>query len=476
MNSSIKQFLGTLGYDVNEKAYKVIKACDSWYANKTIADFHKRTTVQGVVYELMKLNFAKRVCSDEANLCEVVEINSGESEVQNEFVNGVLDDNKFQTMYRRQLEKTSADGTVACYVRLDRAIVLSNGTMTGGDIKLNYVDAEGYIPLTVVNGEIIEAAFAGSSLVNGKMETTLVVFTLRERERYEKKVLTYKRIVEKVYFASTYVFDSNGKQIEEKAILDIALGPVKPFAVMQNAEVNNLEDMHGFGLPKLWEAIPVLKMLDLCYNVLFGDLDKADKLLLVNEVICGFDENGKPITPNEQAKKTFVLLGEKLPDNKDIIHEYNPKIRIEEITKTFELLLSLLSMMFGFGSKKYTFENGQIKSATEYIGERQDSMQELNKQREQAKQYIQDICKAIMWFANTYHGEKFDLEYDVLVDFDDSYIEDKTSKLESMRADALSFEYPIIRVWYLMEKYNLSEDEAKEIVSATIDEQDEMPD
>ena len=51
------------------------------------------------------------------------------------------------------------------------------------------------------------------------------------------------------------------------------------------------------------------------------------------------------------------------------------------------------------------------------------------------------------------------------IEFDDSYIEDKVTKLESMRADALSFpEVPILKEWYLKEKYNLSEDEAKKYI------------
>lgn len=48
-----------------------------------------------------------------------------------------------------------------------------------------------------------------------------------------------------------------------------------------------------------------------------------------------------------------------------------------------------------------------MKSRTEYMGERQDQMQELNRQRQEAIRYIQDICKAVMWFANTFQGKSF---------------------------------------------------------------------
>lgn len=254
------------------------------------------------------------------------------------------------------------------------------------------------------------------------------------------------------------------------------LGDVKPFAVMRNAEVNNLDDMEGYGLPKLWDAIPALKVVDLCYNVLFSDLDKAEKIILVNELLCEFDDNGKPKMTTEQ-KKLFVLVGEKLPDPQDeaLIQEYNPEIRIDQITKAFELALSLLSMSFGYGTKKYSFENGQITTATEYVGERQDQMQELNRQRQEAIRYIQDICKAVMWFANTFQGKAFNLEQEILVDFDDSYITDKEAELERKRNDALSFDIPKLTVWYLMDAYSLTEEEATKLVKEKIQEEEEQP-
>ena len=113
MESCVKAFLNKKGYDVNDKALTIIHACDDWYANRLINDFHKRKTINGIPYELTRLNFAKRCCSDDANLCEVLEINAGEGE-QADFVAKVLASSNFNTQYRKQLEKTSADGTVAC--------------------------------------------------------------------------------------------------------------------------------------------------------------------------------------------------------------------------------------------------------------------------------------------------------------------------------------------------------------------------
>lgn len=456
MENCVKDLLMKMGYKVNEDALSVIRQCDDWYANRQIREFHHRKTVQGTEFDLERMNFAKRCCSDDANLCEVVEINAGKGE-QGESVRRILEQNRFDTQYRRQLERIPANGTAACYVRLDNATIYEDGHADGGEIRLNYVDAMGFMPLTIENGDIIEAACSGNTMAGGKKQTTLVVFLKQDG----------------MYRAETHIFDEYGKELEgEKLVL--TLGDVKPFAVMRNAEVNNLDNMDGYGLPKLLGAIPVLKALDLAFNVLFRDLDKADKLLLINELLCSFDENGHAITPNEQAKKLFVLLGEKLPNQKELIQEYNPSIRIEELTKTIELLLSLLSMMFGYGTKKYSFENGKITTATECILSHQDAMQELNRQRHEATEYIRGICKAVMWFSNTFQGTSYNVDEEVLVDFDDSIIIDKEAELERTRNDALSFGFPKLTIWYLMSAYNLTEEEALSIYKeGQIDNEDQ---
>nr|DAR18367.1 MAG TPA: portal protein [Caudoviricetes sp.] len=455
MEQCVKNFLQKKGYTVNDKAMTVIQACDDWYSNRVIEDFHKRKTLNAIPYELSRLNFGKRCCSDDANLCEVLEINAGDGE-QGNFVNGVLNKSEFNTQYRKQLEKTSADGTTACYIRLDNATFMDNNSVKGGTIKLNYVEADAFMPLTVENDIVIEAAFSGSGLSKGKKQTTLVLFTLGDNG---------------LYTAETHVFDDKGNELTEQETI-VQLGEVKPFAVMRNAEVNNLDDMTGYGLPKLWDAIPALKVVDLCYNVLFSDLDKAEKIILINELLCEFDNDGKPKLTTEQ-KKLFVFTGEKLPEEKGMIQEYNPEIRIEPVTKSFELALSLLSMSFGYGTKKYSFENGQITTATEYVGERQDQMQELNRQRQEAIRYIQDICRAVMWFANTFQGKAFNLDQEILVDFDDSYITDREAELERKRNDALAFDIPELTVWYLRDAYSLAEEEARKLVEAKVEKEEQ---
>ena len=452
--------LKQLGFKYNQTAQNIIEECDQWYTNEE-NDFHTRKNLNDQEITLEKLNFAKRCCADDANLCEIVEINAGENEKKFEGVQEILDDNRFGVMYRKQLERLAASGTVGAYIRLDNATLLENDTVTGGDIRINYINAAGIVPLTVENDEILECAFIGSDLVKGKNEQTLVVF-----QRDEKGL----------YTAETFVFDENNREIADRHIT-LQLGDVKPFAIMRTAEVNNLDNMEGYGLPKLYNAIPALKIVDLCWNILHGDLSKGDKLLLINELLATIkkDDKGQPIMTAEQ-KKLFILLGEKLPDQKSLIQEYNPEIRTGQIKEAMELALSLLSMMFGYGTKKYTFEDAQIQTATQYIGERQDEMQELNKQRQEAIDYIEGIVEAIVWFSNQFKQTTWELDEEICIEFDDSYVEDKNSKLERMRADALSFpDVKEFTIRYVMEVLNCERDEAIGYINGTDPDEDDEP-
>lgn len=455
--TKIAEFLETtLGIDVNDKAQNVIRVCEDWYCGKQ-TDFHKRVNVNGAAQIIKTLNFAKRCCEDDANLCEIIEVNAGDNETQFDDINAILKRNRFGKMYRKQLERTSALGTVGAYVSLYNVEGIEEEgkqIVKKADTKINYCYATEIFPITVENDDITECAFYGQNTIKGKKEDVLVVFMRGDNGNY---------------YADTYYFEDDKENADRRTHFE--LGEVKPFAIMRTAQVNNIENMDGYGYPKLYTAIPVLEALDLAFYILHGDLDKGEKLVFINELLACIQTTpeGSPYLTKEQ-KELFVLLGEKLPTQQDIIYEYNPELRIGQITEILETLLSILSMSFGFGTKKYTFENGQIKTASEYIGERQDCMQEVNKQRTEATNYIESVIKAVMWCENTFHEGKYNLETEIHIDFDDSYIEDKASQLERVRNDALSFDIPELTIKYLVDAYNYDEEEAKRLVYQTEDE------
>lgn len=443
MNEAVRRELALRGYRVNEEAYRIIGECDDWYRARE-TEQHRRVTVGGAHYQLIRMGFGRRIAMDEANFCEVMEINPGEEAY--DFVNDVLRENRFESEYRKQLELTAAEGTAACFVRLEGAEEFEDGSIRGGRIALTYVEAGGYAPLSVVNGEVTEAAFWGEDFIGMRKIVRLVICTKDEEGCYRYSVREY---------------DEHGREREEAA-QEIELGRVKPFAVLQTADVNTFDGMQGFGYPKMHGVIPILAGLDAAYTALMGDIDTAEKITLINEQLCRFEGQGDPICPNEQLKRRFVLLGEKLPEQNELVHEIVPEIRVEQFRGTIELLLSMLTKQFGFGSKRYTLGSaGELMTATQYMGERHDMLQELNRQRAEAKEYIAQIVRAVLWFGRNFLQAELPEDVQIEVEFDDSYITDKSELMEQMRRDVLDgIGGAYVRREYLKKRYNLTDEEA----------------
>ena len=62
------------------------------------------------------------------------------------------------------------------------------------------------------------------------------------------------------------------------------------------------------------------------------------------------------------------------------------------------------------------------------------------------------------------------------VDYDDSYIEDRTTKMSNMRADALSFsEIPEYMIQYIMMSLNVDREEAEKILDTKQDDTEPEP-
>lgn len=440
MLDAVKDYLGGMGYKVNTDARDIITKADEYY-RMADTDDHHYVTVNGVSKQYYKSGFAKRCAADDANLCEVLKLTAGKN---NELIQRVFEENNFTVMFRKQLELTSAEGTAAVYVWLDKADVMTDGTVKGGKIRLNYIDALGYIPLTIENNRVIEAAFWGTDYVSTSEIGTLVIYTRNDTGRY---------------VCTTVKFDEDEAVSEQT---ETELGEVCPFAIMRTAEVNTLANMEGYGYPKVFGCIPYFLALDIALTSFITDLVTSPAKTLVNERICGFSDSGEAITPNKQMKDEFVFLGESLPDQNSVVQTIQTEIRSEQFKKATELIFGMLSAKFGYGTRKYTFDNrGEIITATQYIGERQDAMQELNKQRGEAEKYIADIVNAVLWFAETYQSEHVTYDEDISVEFDDSYIESRYDRLESYRLDVvegIGGIYLLVR--YLMEKYSITEEEA----------------
>lgn len=103
------------------------------------------------------MGMAKKLSEDIADLLfnERVMITL-EDETTQEFVQKVLDNNHFLVMGNDYQERKAYSGTVAYIPYLYNAVVQEDGTISAGEIGINYVDAKNIYPVSWNNGEVTE--------------------------------------------------------------------------------------------------------------------------------------------------------------------------------------------------------------------------------------------------------------------------------------------------------------------------------
>ena len=84
---------------------------------------------------------------------------------------------------------------------------------------------------------------------------------------------------------------------------------------------------------------------------------------------------------------------------------------------------------------------------------------------------------SIIWFSNQFNGTSWNIDEEICIQFDDSYITDKQTELESMRADAISFpQVGEFLIQYVMLRLNCEREEALKYIQNTEEPIDDLDD
>ncbi len=109
-------------------------------------------------------------------------------------------------------------------------------------------------------------------------------------------------------------------------------------------------------------------------------------------------------------------------------------IRAEEHEKAINDNLNMLSMKCGFGQNRYKFDNGSVQTATQVISENSDMYRSVNKHELILESVIDELIRIIARLGQVLK-QPVNPDTAVVVDFDDSIIEDKVAERQSDRQD-----------------------------------------
>lgn len=396
----IKKVLADLGYTPAPDGMMMpVELWKSWYEGK-VKSFHEYRQYNGkrVLRRTRKsLSMAKRVCEDWADMIfnEKLEITLTDKRLQS-LVDSVLEENNFKVCANRLVELSFALGTGA---------FVEHKTKDG--VLIDYVKADMIYPLSFANGKVTECAFASRMLIYGEMHTYLnihvkeqgkyVVINKLICERTKKEVPLPDGVCEKFYTNS-----------------DVAL-----FQIFTPNVANNICPDSPLGISVFANAIDVLEGIDLVYDSYQNEFRLGKKRIIVPLTMAKIEmeQQGEILPVFDDNDTEFYAMSGADPDSFSI-SEINMDIRADAHETGLQRSIDLLSDLCGFGSGKYTYTSGKLKTATQIVSEQSDLFRNLKKHELVAERVIRELVRAVLHLL----GENPDAE--VIVNFDDSIIED----------------------------------------------------
>lgn len=422
---------------VDASFYRKIEEWTSWY-NSNVKQFtyYKVYSGRGTCKKCRRksMGMAKKLSEDIADLLlnERVMITL-EDEPTQEFVKKVLNDNHFLVTGNDYQERKAYTGTVAYIPYLYNALVQKDGTVSGGKIGINYVDAKNIFPVSWSNGSVTECIFTFVHTIRQKKYVQIQFHRMDENGTYviENNVLECS----KGSAEGRELTEQEWKQLNPFAnlVARTETGSTNPQFVIDRLNItNNADESNPMGIAIFANSIDVLKKLDMEYDSYCNEFDLGRKRIFVApEMLSNID--GTPAFDPEDS--VFYSLPEDYDKSQTgLIKEVDMSLRVEEHSKAINDDLNYLSLKCGFGTERYRFDGTGVKTATEVISENSDMYRMLKKHEiildDVLKQLIQIIIR-----LGVVTGNALDINTDIVIAFDDSIIEDKGAERQQDRQD-----------------------------------------
>ena len=435
---NIFEYFKKKGIDtLSSSFYARIGVWDSWYRSN-VKKFHAYRIYggQGTYTRCHRhsLGMAKKVSEDMADLLlnERVKITIADKATDT-FVKDVLTRNNFTVLGNEYQERKAATGTVAYIPYLDEMDVNEQGDVLSGTVKINYVEARNILPLSWENGKVTECAFLFPKTCNRKK---YVQIQLHRRE--SNQYIIENSVVECTSGAGAELTEEEWNRLPAFSGLAgrIETGSDKPQFIIDRLNiVNNADedDTNPMGVALFANAIDVLRKIDLEYDSYANEFSLGRKRIFVAPEMLE-DKDGNPTFDTDDS--VFYRLPEDYMSNaKEPIKEVNMELRTEAHSKAINDDLNYLSMKCGFGTERYKFENGSVKTATEVISENSDMYRTLKKHEIILDSVVKELVCIIIRLGMAAKEPGLKEGTEITIDFDDSIIEDKPAEREQDRRD-----------------------------------------
>lgn len=424
---------------------------EGWYRGY-LSDFHDYTIYNGkknVKMRKKSLNIAKKACEDWANLLmnDKVSITIKDQDVLDQ----VLADNNFWVEGNSLVEKYMALSIGAFVESLENVTIDDNGNVkktADAKVRYDYITAKKVYPITFEKGEWTECAFVseGTNVLN------ISIHKLNEKKEYDVINVT--------------LHTGNGKTIEREDVYTFHTRSKKPLYQIIKPNVANNKDIDSpLGISIFANAINTLKAIDNAYDSFDTEIQYGRRRIFVDEKLIEIDKDGNVNAVFDPNDVTFYVTPARdgvQGDNPQLIQELASQLRTNDISLALQEQLNIFSASVGFGKNYYTFGASgggrPIQTATGIIAQNSDMFRAIKKHEILLKKAIVDMVEMTAYLINTFTTNRMEIGDGVVVQFDDSIIEDTESQKASDRTDVTNG--VMSKVEYRMKWYGEDEETA----------------
>ena len=478
MNEVVLKYLKKQGYEnVSTSYYKWIDLWESWWRNEV--DFHKYHDDSGVERTMYTLGMAKRMSEDWASILfterdEIITEASTikQTQTNNEYLNKQLKILKVYKDLPTAIEKAMETGTAGAILRIKHAKVDKQGGLFADErtkTDIIYVSASQIIPLRVEHGEIIDIAIVSENIKGDKKEYYIEIHKLQYKDNKE------------IYFISNTYLDEEGNEVQKEDIAKqyTVNSNVPLFSIMKPAIANPINEnyniINGLGFSVYGTAIPQLQACDITYHNFVMDFYLGGKKVFYNKKIVETrtmtDNKGReievPIYPDDLTRQQWKTYGNEMQNlqQEPAIKEYNPELRVEEDTAGIQFALNVFAFKGGLGTGYYKFDSGRgnVITATQYVGDRQDLITNANKHRKNVDEFVSGIARAILLLGRILFKEPVTEDCIVKVTDKDGFMVDTETAKQEFRQDIAQ---GIRKEWeYRVKFFGEDEETAKKMIT-----------
>lgn len=415
---------------------------------KTISGWKERT--------MQSLQMPKIVSSEMAALvfnekCEI----SIDNETVKEFIDAVFEQNHFNKEFQDHLEFMFAHGgaVIKPYVEDDK-------------IKLSFVTADCFVPVSWHNGYITEAVFVSEYRKGDKQYTHLEWHTWDNT----------------TYVIKNELYESEGNELGIKVPLSTLFPNLEPevringlkrplFVYFKPNTANNIDTQSPLGISIFANALDTIKALDTAFDSFHREFRLGRKRIVVpaHMVQTVIDpETGQGYRYFDDTDEVYEAFNDgNIDENK--IHDISVELRVEEHISAINALLNIFAMQTGFSAGTFSFDGKSVKTATEVVSENSKTFKSKKSHEIIIEEGLRELITTIIDIALLYGLYNGLTDYEVSVAFDDSIVEDENSEIDKqiklVNSGLTSRKRAIMRI------HKCTEEEALQILQEIFEEE-----